>query len=208
MINFKAFTDSDYARYFGYNGNMEGGYGLYLPVHYQVNPVYWTGGVENDSWFARAKRLVDSQALRNLRTLELGCAFGSLVRALRHYGVDAYGLDVAWPIQVALGDLPRPAGYPPEAVWPEMRPYLIVADALTYLKGQKRNAWDVVISVGFLECFDDTDLSALITEMNRVARFQVHVVDPTVDPQFYNCKPLASWKALPFKAGTVILDGC
>lgn len=206
MINFASFTDLEWSRYYGYGGNIEGGYGRLLPIFYQVNPQVWFEAGDNDHWLIKAKKLMQRQALSGLKVLELGCAFGSLVRALRLCGVNAYGLDLAWPIGVALGDIPRPSEYPPEAVWPELRPYLIVSDALTYLQSQSQGSWDVILSIGFLECFSDADLTSLISEMYRVAKSQIHIVDPTTDPIYYNCKTLTKWKSL-FKTKALILDG-
>ncbi|MEM4720593.1 MAG: class I SAM-dependent methyltransferase [Candidatus Methanomethylicaceae archaeon] len=206
MINFKSFTDLEWSRYYGYGGNLEGGYGRLLPIFYQVNPQVWFEAGVNEYWHIRAQRLTQKQPLAGLKVLELGCAFGSLVKALRSYGVDAYGLDLAWPIGVAVGDIPRPPEYPPEAIWSELKPYLIVSDALTYLKSQSPGSWDVILSIGFLECFSDADLTPLISEMFRVAQAQIHVVDPTVDPTYYNRKTLVQWKTL-FKSKALILDG-
>ena len=187
-------VDFNTARFFGYDGNMPGGYGLYQPVHYQVNPAF-NSSPENDSWYGRAQKFVERGGLVGRKVIELGCAYGSMVRYMRQMGADAYGLDLSWPISQGI------------AMWPELQPYLIVADARIWVPAQAKNSWDAIISRGFLDCLSDAELAALIPEMNRVCKFQqVHVIDQTDDPEFYNQKTLAEWQALPFEAGTLILD--
>lgn len=190
-------TDFNSARFFGYDGNMPGGYGRYQPVHHIVNPAY-NSSPENDEWYQRAQRFVQHGGLSGLKVLELGCAFGSLVRHLRQLGANAYGLDLSWPISQGV------------ALWPELAPYLIISEAKAYLANpsRRRNEWDAVISRGFLDCFSDADLAIIIPQINFITKLkQVHVVDPDDEAEYYNVKTLAQWQALPFEAGTLILDG-
>jgi cyclopropane fatty-acyl-phospholipid synthase-like methyltransferase len=127
--------------------------------------------------------------------VDLGCAFGSLVRYLRSLGADAYGVDLSYPISQGI------------ALWPELAPYLIVADVRVWLPLQSNNAYDAIISRGFLNCLTDAELATLIPEMNRVAkRQQVHSVDNDCDPLYYNHKSLPDWEALGWESGTVIVD--
>ncbi len=185
------------AQFFGYGGNMPGGYGKYQPVHYSVNPAY-NSSPENEVWYARAQKFIEHGGLVGLKVLELGCAFGSLVRHLRSLGANAYGLDLSWPISQGA------------TLWPELQPYLIVSEALAYLNdpARKRNEWDAVISRGFLDCLSDAELTIVIPRINFICKSkQVHVVDPDDEAEYYNVKTLAQWQALPFEAGTVILDG-
>jgi len=189
-------TDFNTARFFGYDGSMPGGYGLYQPVHYQVNPAF-NSSPENDSWYGRAQKFAQHGGLVGLKVLELGCAWGSLVRYMRQLGANAYGLDLSWPISQGI------------ALWPELQPYLIVADARTWLAApeRKRNEYDAVISRGFLDCLTDTELAVIIPQINFITKSQqVHVVDQSDDPEYYNQKTLAEWQALPFEAGTIVLD--
>ena len=187
-------TDFNTARFFGYDGNMPGGYGKYQPVRNQVNPIF-NSDPQNDEWYQKAQRFIQHGGLVGRKIIELGCAFGSLVRWLRSQGADAYGLDLSWPISQGI------------ALWPELEPYLIVADARTWMPTQKKNSWDGIISRGFLDCQTDADLTVMIPEINRICKFQqVHSVDPANDPEFYNQKTLAQWQALPWESGTIILD--
>ena len=74
-------ADFNTARYYGYDGNMPGGYGLYQPVHYIINPMF-NSDPENDEWSLRAQRFVDHGGLVGRTIIELGCGFGSLWFAL------------------------------------------------------------------------------------------------------------------------------
>ncbi|MFH1596711.1 MAG: hypothetical protein ABIG94_10145 [Pseudomonadota bacterium] len=183
--------------FFGYGGNMPGGYGKYQPVHYSVNPAY-NSSLTNDAWYVKAQTFISRGGLVGLKVLELGCAFGSLVRYLRSLGANAYGLDLSWPISQGI------------ALWPELQPYLIVSEALTYLNApaRKRNEYGAVISRGFLDCLSDAELAVAIPRINFICKSQqVHMVDPSDEAEYYNVKTLAQWQALPFEAGTVTLDG-
>lgn len=187
-------TDFNSARFFGYDGNMPGGYHGYLPIRNAVDSAY-NPLPSNDEWYVKAEKFIQYGGLVGRKIIELGCAFGSLVRYLRSLGANAYGLDLSYPISQGI------------ALWPELEPYLIVADARVWLPTQARNSWDAIISRGFLDCQTDADLTTLISEMNRVCKSQqVHSIDPTDDPEYYNQKTLAEWQTLPFEAGTIILD--
>jgi cyclopropane fatty-acyl-phospholipid synthase-like methyltransferase len=163
-------------------------------VHYSVNPAYCSTP-ENDAWYVRAQRMIQHGSLAGRKIVELGCAWGSLVRYLRQMGADAYGVDLSWPISQGI------------ALWPELQPYLIVADARTWIGTQGKNSWDAIISRGFLDCLTDAELAVFIPKMNNACKFQqVHIIDQSDDPEYYNQKTLAQWRALPFEAGTLILD--
>lgn len=125
------------------------------------------------------------------KVLDLGCAKGFVVEGLRNAGVDAYGLDVS--------------EYAVNAADPTVRPYLTIGDARTALANYKNLEFDVLFSRWFLDCMPDEDLPALITQMNRVARQQVHCVFPDVLPNYYNCKLPDVWKTYGFKKGTIII---
>jgi SAM-dependent methyltransferase len=187
-------TDFNTPEFFGYGGNIPGGYGKYQPVHYTVNPAYCSNP-ENEVWYQRAQWMIQHGSLVGRKVIELGCAFGSLVRLLRQLGADAYGIDLSWPISQGI------------SLWPEMEPYLIVGDARVWLAAQKKNSWDAIISRGFLDCQTDADLAIMIPQLNNVCKFQqVHSVDPDNEAEYYNHKTLAEWQALGWEAGTIILD--
>lgn len=187
-------ADFNTPQFYGKGGNIPGGYGNYQPIHLQINPEHYSG-VDNDSWYGKAQRFIQRGSLAGRKIIELGCAWGSLTRYLRQLGANAYGLDLAYPISQGI------------VLWPDLAPYLIVADARTWLPTQARNSWDAIISRGFLECQSDADLAILIPEMNRVAKFvQVHSTDTNSESEYYNVKTLEQWQTLPFEAGTIIVD--
>jgi len=174
------------ARYFGYDGNMPGGYGRYMPT------------LPHQLWKERAEYLINECGLSG-SVLELGCAMGGWTRELRDLGINTYGLDLPWPIQYAI-----------ENLWPELEPYLIMADARNYLQGsvRRQNEWDFIISWNFLECLSDRDLGLVVPRLNYTANRQIHIIDPRADEQFYTKKSLEEWKQLGFKPGSIFLDGC
>jgi len=189
-------ADFNTPQFWGIGGNIPGGYGRYMPIRHVVNPNY-DSSPENDIWYRRAATLVERGGLVGLKTLEMGCAFGQVVKWLREMGADAYGLDLAYPISQGL------------ALWPELEPYLIQAEAIAWLQAPERvrNEYEVVISRGFLDCFTDAQLDIVVPWLNFISkRQQIHSVNPKDDPAFYNKKTLAEWQALPWEAGTLILD--
>jgi len=178
--------------YFGKGGNIPGGYGNYKPIRFQI---FNNLSPENDEWYLKSQKFIEHGGLVGKKIIDLGCAFGSMVRYLRQLGANAYGIDLSYPISQGI------------ALWPELEPYLIVGDVRVWLPTQGRNSWDAIISRGFLGCLTDAELGTLIPEMNRVCKFQqVHSIDPSDDSEYYNQKTLATWQTLPWEAGTIILD--
>lgn len=185
-------TDFNTPEFYGYGGNIPGGYGHYMPVRLSRTD---DSSPENDEWYRKAQTFIDKGGLVGLKVIDLGCGFGSLVRYLRQLGANAYGLDLSYPISQGI------------ALWPELEPYLIVADARIWVPAQTHNSWDAIISRGFLDCLTDTELTAIIPAMNKTCKFtQIHGVDPNDNPEWYNQKTLTQWQALPWEAGTIILD--
>ena len=116
---------------------------------------------------------------------------------MRQQGANTYGLDLSWPISQGL------------LLWPDLQPYLIVADARTWLASgdRVRNEYDAVISRGFLDCQTDADLATMIPRINFICKsVQIHAVDTNNNAEYYNQKTLAQWQALGFEAGTIIVD--
>lgn len=153
-------------------------------------------GSTGEFWKDYAARWINHLALSGKKVLEIGCAKGFLVKDLRDAGVDAYGIDVS---QYAIDNCEE-----------GMSPFLTVADARTGLTGYRVKEFDVLISLRFLECIPEADLPALITEMNRISKLQVHVVDQftgakTGAGQYYLQKTLDQWLALGFNKGTRIV---
>jgi len=125
------------------------------------------------------------------KLLDIGCAKGFLVEDLRELGVDAYGMDVS---SYAIGES-------------AVQPYLTVGDARTDLAQYKRNEFDFIISTRVLECFSEAELPDIISEMNRISRKQVHVIDDeNLNENFYLKKSLTWWKSLGFQKGTILIS--
>lgn len=137
-----------------------------------------------ERWKDYAKHWLDHLSLTNKTVLDVGCAKGFLVKDLRDMGIEAYGLDVS---QYAIDNCE-----------PEAAPYLTVGDARTVLSQYKRNEFDVLISLRFIECIPEVDIPDLVSEMNRISKLQVHVVDDftgrkAVAAQYYIQKTQQQW---------------
>ena len=128
----------------------------------------------------------------NAKVLELGCAKGFMVEDARAAGIDWRGVDASpWAMSQCA---------------PAILPFVVNADALTYLLTQGTNAYDYIVSFRFIECIDDLEMPALVTAMNKVGRKQVHVIDEACNPQYYNAKTLEDWKAqFAWKKGTILV---
>lgn len=141
-------------------------------------------------WHDMAKWVTQRFPIQGKKVLEIGCAKGYVVEALRDFGVDAYGIDVSeYAISCAREDI---------------KPYLRVGDIRTALKDYKRNEFDVLFSRWTLECIADADLPELIADMNRIAKVQIHAIDESIKPEYYNRKPIEEWRAMDWKTGTLL----
>ncbi|KKL95155.1 hypothetical protein LCGC14_1857470 [marine sediment metagenome] len=142
-------------------------------------------------WKDKTKKLFDTHSLSGKKVLEIGCAKGFIVEDLRSFGVDCYGLDVS---PYAVGEASN-----------SVKPFLTVADAKTYLSNYKNNEFDVVFSLRFLECIDVADLPTLISEINRISKFQFHEIDETSN-KYYLEKPLNWWKKFEWNKGSLLVS--
>jgi hypothetical protein len=126
------------------------------------------------------------------KLLVIGCAYGFEVKAFRDLGVNAWGIDVsAFAISQAESSI---------------QPYLQVGDIRTAILSMGRNSYDYIFSRWFLECMSDTDLAALIPELNRVNKSgQVHNINTDMRTDYYNTKTLAQWLALGWEQGTILV---
>jgi 2-polyprenyl-3-methyl-5-hydroxy-6-metoxy-1,4-benzoquinol methylase len=143
-------------------------------------------------WLDKANVFSNQNALQNKQVLDVGCAKGFLVKSLRDLGVDAYGIDVS---QYAIDNSED-----------GMDSYLTVADARTYLATYSNRQWDWLISLRFLECIDEAELPALVSEMNRVSKSQIHVIDTEPNPLYYVVRDLAWWGALDWARSTRLIQ--
>lgn len=151
---------------------------------------------KNDHRLAEVNRFLaqfNPAVLANKKVLEIGCAKGFLVEAMRNAGIDAYGIDVS---QYAIDNAPT-----------AVQPYVSVGNA-TNLSAYKNKEFDYVVTVRTLEVLDPTVLDGVISEITRISKSQVHIVDEPTYGQTddYNMKTMAQWAALPFPKNTKIIS--
>ena len=142
-----------------------------------------------------AKGLHIRNDFSNASVLEIGCGYGFLVKGLRSAGIEAYGIDLPYPISQA-------PTYCPEAV-----PYLTASDALTYLQNAGRNQFDYIVSRWFLETQSDADIALLVPELNRVCKAdQLHIINPNMRVDYYNVKTQQEWvDGFAWERGTIFV---
>lgn len=75
-------------------------------------------------------------------------------------------------------------------------PDLIHEDALTYLKSQPDNSFDVVVSFFFLDCIQKDQIELLSKEIKRVTTKQIHQIYPRRNADYYNVQNLSYWQSL------------
>jgi len=124
------------------------------------------------------------------KVLELGCAKGFLVKALRDLGVKAFGIE--WS-QYATDESVIPVNY------------RFVGDVRTDLVVQPQNTFDLVCSWGFFECLDETEIANVVSNCNRISKKQIHIFSLGANPNYYNIQPLSYWQGKGFTANKTIL---
>ncbi len=140
-------------------------------------------------WKDRAANWANHLAISGKKVLEIGCAKGFLVKDLRDMGVDAYGIDIS---QYAIDNCE-----------PEVAPYLSVGDGKD-LSQYSKNEFDVVISLRFLECLADAELTQFASDCSRITKKQVHVNSTDrVNQDFYIYRTTDQLLTYPFPKGTV-----
>ena len=140
-------------------------------------------------WKDRAANYINHLAISGKKVLEIGCAKGFLVKDLRDVRVDAYGIDIS---QYAIDNCED-----------GMSPYLSVADGRD-LSSYSRNEFDVVISLRFLECLTDAELTQFASDCSRITKKQVYVnSSDRVNQNFYIYRTSDQLLTYPFPKGTV-----
>lgn len=128
--------------------------------------------------------------------LELGCAKGFVVQAMRMQGVAAWGLDIS--------------KYATSMCHPEMKPFVLKQDA-TDLSRWKDKYFDYIYSWDFLEHLDRDKVSKCLRECRRVCKGEMeHGItafdkmygsiaatfpDEPQDPTHVSCYTVDWWKA-------------
>ncbi len=112
------------------------------------------------------------------KILELGAAVGYFGKIARVNGLNVKCVDISqWCYDKRL------------------HPDFEKADALEFLLSVQDKSYDYIISFGFLECFNDTKLQALIILMNQVAKKQIHCIYGEGNSTWYNIKTIPQWKS-------------
>src|SRR5262245_46585589 len=111
------------------------------------------------------------------RVLDVGCAKGFLVEALRDRGVDADGIDVS---AYAIGE-----------VRPDVRPYCRVASATEPIDG----AYDLITCIEVLEHMDEADGRRAIANICAAAADVLFSSTPDdfTEPTHVNVRPRSWW---------------
>lgn len=117
--------------------------------------------------------------------LELGCAKGYVIEKLLELNYNAKGVDVS---SFAISESNK-----------ELKPFLIISEAISFLKTQPDNSYGTVFSMWFLECLNDTELKELSFEINRVSINQIHYTNSNSNKKYYNSKNPIEYKEFGFK---------
>jgi len=159
--------------YYGSSYDKEG-------VPYRRGEVFWT------DFFARvASSIVGTIAPRTV--LDMGCASGMLVEALRDRGVDAWGVDIStWAI---------------EQVPTALRPFCKVGSITDEIEGQ----FDLITCVEMLEHIPPTLAAASVANLCRHADAVLFSSTPDDfdEPTHLNVEPSSYWAQLFFWQGFV-----
>lgn len=104
------------------------------------------------------------------KILELGCGVGTYQKLAEKKGLDWLGIDSStWCYQNKVTEI-------------------TFSDALDFLKSQKDNSFDFIVSFAFLECQNEKQLQLIKNQMDRVAKNQLHYCYKNPNPDFYNSK--------------------
>lgn len=140
--------------------------------------------------------ILNRYAVGNKRILEICSAKGFLVQDLRTRGINAFGVDVSQ--------------YAYDQADPSVQPYLTVADIRigqsTYLEDFNNNYFSLIIGMDCLCCFSDAEITAMVTQLNRISSNQFYVIRETSNPAYYNPKTIQQWRdSFSWKQGTVFV---
>lgn len=140
--------------------------------------------------------VLNRYAVGNKRILEIGCAKGFLVEDLVNRGIDAYGVDVS--------------SYAISAASPSISSRLTVADIRigqsTFLEDFNNNYFSLIIGMNMLCCFSDAEITAMVTELNRISSDQFYVISENSPTTFYNSKTIQDWRdSFNWEQGTVFV---
>lgn len=179
------------------------GYSIYRRWHYN----------DTELFADRAAGFVNKLSLSGKKVLEVGCAKGFVVEALADAGVDAYGIDVSDYCISTCDGFSGKTDAAAKIRRPDLADRFILGDIRTALASFPDNEFDALISLNFLVCIPEEDLPLLVSEMNRVSKFQAHVVNEYSDStegagRFYINRTKQQWlDDFNWGKGTRILTG-
>lgn len=154
---------------------------LYTMEYYKQ---YSNIGYDNkDVWMSFfdniAERIVEKYAPKTV--LDMGCAFGYLVSALRNKGVQAYGIDIS-EYAVSQADA-------------AIKPYIKAMSALDELPPEFPKKYDLVVSIEMIEHLYADDGLKVIKKMTEYSdRILLSSTDSDfADPTHVNVQPKEYW---------------
>lgn len=126
-----------------------------------------------------AERIIEKYAPKTV--LDMGCAFGYLVSALRNKGVQAYGIDIS---EYALSQADE-----------KIKPYVKVMSALDELPDNFPKKYDLVVSIEMIEHLYADDGLKVIKKMTEYAdRILLSSTDSDfAEPTHVNVQPKEYW---------------
>lgn len=154
---------------------------LYTMEYYKQ---YSNIGYDNkDVWMSffdnMAERIIEKYAPKTV--LDMGCAFGYLVSALRNKGVQAYGIDIS-EYAVSQADA-------------AIKPYIKAMSALDELPPEFPKKYDLVVSIEMIEHLYADDGLKVIKKMTEYAdRILLSSTDSDfAEPTHVNVQPKEYW---------------
>ena len=154
---------------------------LYTMEYYQCG--CGTDYTRKDIWVPffdnMAERIIEKYAPKTV--LDMGCAFGYLVSALRNKGVQAHGIDIS---EYALSQADE-----------KIKPYVKVMSALDELPDNFPKKYDLVVSIEMIEHLYADDGLKVIKKMTEYAdRILLSSTDSDfAEPTHVNVQPKEYW---------------
>ena len=157
------------------------------------NRLYHSG---TNNFDLMAVDILNRYTVGNKRALEICSAKGFLVADLRTRGINAFGVDVSQ--------------YAYDQADPSVQPYLTVADIRigqsTFLEDFNNNYFALILGMNCLCCFSDAEITAMVTELNRISSDQFYVITENAPTTFYNSKTIQEWRdGFSWQQGTVFV---
>lgn len=150
-----------------------------------------------NSWGVRTHRIqpfIDHFSLTDYigkKVLELGCAKGFFVKMLRDLGVNAFGMDISDYAAVDTG-----IGYVDGYMWQ--------GDVRTDLATIGNKEYNLVYSIGLFECLAEAEVAGVVSEVNRIAKKQIHLFEVISPAAYYLVRSISWWAGQGFANKTIL----